>query len=613
MIKKLVRRTIPENARQFLWHLRRGRIRRATPPSKIVPRVIKHELRPAQVYALEASKLLAEGQFESALEKAKLAVLEEPKLMKAHYDRLRILARMGRRDDAVSLAKELLNEFPIDVALNRTAQSIGHHPEKLTVDAVYSVIASAPDRLSAAATAVEYFYFFEAFEEALQAYDMGLAVAPLSKNVKSRARHLARLEHWRVLATEGVNDYEGAADLHRSLILNSSAPARSTAGLSRCLLEMGRPLEAFNVLKIATEEPLGAPEFAPLMMDVLQASNRLEEAYLLYRKRPISRAIASFFEMPEPASINILSGAYRDKRVLLLSEGGPGDELRFSSFYGELAELIGDLTITCDPRLAGVMRRSFPSIKFLPADRWRRDIERSVSNRSSVTDPILYQCVNDDVIAAAHGADLICSILDILYEMRPDRAAFQKRERNLLLPAPDLVEQWGRLLRPRNSRLQIGISWRSMLRSVARNRHYFSSLHLSELAGLDGVDFWSLQPAATDGELAEARELIDLRVPEGLDLIDDIEGQLAACANLDLIIAPFTTTGEMGGAVGTPTVMLATTGNTVWRRNDDGFDLFSPRTSIVRADDLHDKVGAMRAAAQTLAAYHPSKMRKRIT
>ena len=603
MIKKLMRRAVPLNARQFLWHLRKGSLKRPTIPSSVIPQVAKHELRPAQVHALEASSLLAQGLFDSALQKAELAAQEEPNYMKAQYNRLRILARMGRQEDAISLAKALLLEFPIDVSLNRIAQSIGHHPEPKTVEAVYKIIASAPDRLSAAATAVEYFHFFEAFEEALHAYDMGLAVAALTKNQNARTRHLARLEHWRALATEGLNNYERAAALHRSLIVDGGKPAQAIAGLSRCLLEMGSPNEAYNVTMVSSEDPFGEPQFVPLMMDALQASNRIKESYALYRKRAASAAIASFFGMPDPSGIDFLSGRYRDKRVLLLSEGGPGDEMRFSSLYSEIASLCGDLTITCDPRLASILRRSFPNISFLPADRWRRDFERSVLNRSLVTDPRLYHCVNNDIVAAAQNADLVCSLLDTLVEFRPNRAAFRDRDRDYLTPDPKLMSQWASVIRPRKPRLQVGISWRSMLRTVTRNRHYLSVDNLSEMASLEGVDFWSLQPEATDNELAEGRNSIGLQLPIGLDLVHDIEGQLAFCANLDLIIAPFTTTGEIGGALGTHTLLIATTGNTTWRREIDGSDLFSPRTMIVRAADVHDKRGAMRAAAQQVRSH----------
>lgn len=148
-------------------------------------------------------------------------------------------------------------------------------------------------------------------------------------------------------------------------------------------------------------------------------------------------------------------------------------------------------------------------------------------------------------------------------------------------------------------RPQIGLAWRSMLQSVARDRHYLQATDLDRLADVD-ADFWILQPKASTEELDHLARHLSLRIPEGLDLVDDLEGQLAIVSMLDCVVSPFTTTAELGGAAGTPTLMLSTLYSTRWRDAGER-DIWHPAARVVSGTPSWDRKSLMARVASALA------------
>ncbi len=142
-----------------------------------------------------------------------------------------------------------------------------------------------------------------------------------------------------------------------------------------------------------------------------------------------------------------------------------------------------------------------------------------------------------------------------------------------------------------------------MLESATRNRNYLKVDDLAPLGGLTDVEFWLLQPRPTRDELERLAELVDFRVPDGLDLVDDVDGQLALSSCLDAVIAPYTTTAELAAAAGTPTAMLGVTQATMWRRQSDGTDVFRPNAHIFRLEA--DRQASMRAVVEFIERIQP--------
>ena len=62
--------------------------------------------------------------------------------------------------------------------------------------------------------------------------------------------------------------------------------------------------------------------------------------------------------------------------AFIVATGGVGDEIRIGKLYHLIADRFRKVTATCDPRMVGLLSRSFPKIELVPC--WR--------NRFGLTD-----------------------------------------------------------------------------------------------------------------------------------------------------------------------------------------------------------------------------------
>jgi tetratricopeptide (TPR) repeat protein len=604
-LKALYRRSLREDTRRRIRNtIKRVAGKRAKKALAYMPPVAAKALstNPANAKKLlvaEANELAAAWRLGEALAKVDAALSIGPS-QAAYRLRATILANMGDKAQSAAASRNLLALNPLDIAGYRQLKALGEEHPPVSLEIALEAVKGMGGTSTAHLRAAEYLYFFGLFSDVLQVCEMGLAVNAGEKPSDRQARSLYNLLLHKGYALEGLHQHETAVRLYEETAAKSFE-VRNVIPIARCLLEVGDPAKGIAMLRRAHAGEVDPQPFHPLTMDLLQANGDIREAYALYRKRPISLALAKAFKAEKhPLDLNILSKEYRNKKALILSEGGPADELRMCAVYEELASCFDHLTITCEPRLKGIMERNFSGISFLPTARHRREIVKDMSDRSMLTDARLFQLVSDQVIIAAKDADLVCSLLDTLADLRPDREAFRKTKRAPLKPDPTLRKYWAAKTKA-SGRTNIGLSWRSMLQSVARDRHYLTVKDLKPLSDVD-ADFWLFQPGATQEEIDYLRSFLALHIPEGLDLVNDLEAQLAYAASLDFVISPFATTGELAGAVGTPTFLVSTTKSTTWRRSPDGSDLWHAKTKIVWGDPVHDRVSAMQAVADKLQA-----------
>lgn len=578
---------------------KRSAKRSATVAAPKKPAVSHHALKSQQLLAVKAKEALASWRLGEALELVDAALRIDPGMHKALQLRVSILSGMGRTTEAVFAAHELMGRYPLDIGAKRLMRALGVEPPHHTRDTALSVVAGNGWQASSALMAAQYLYDSELFEDALELCLIGLVSVARTTPEKKHNSIKHNLLQYKGLCLEGLHRYDAAIATYEAIVSDPAANKKASAGVARCLLELGQSKAAEAVLSASYAGDDDQTPFSPLLLDILQSQGKILESYQLYRKKPISVAISRYFNAATtPSDLNLCSGQYKDKRVLLLSEGGPGDELRLCSIYPDMKDHIGHLTITCDPRLDGIMSRTFPDIEFLPTTRHRREFVKDMPDRKNLTDITLFQCVSDQAIEAGQKADLVCSVLDTLADVRPSRESF--RSRNVVIkPQPQLRAEWRRRIKTER-RPQIGIAWRSILQTVARNRHYLDVTDLKGLGCLKDVDFWLLQPHATDDEIRQLTSFVNLRIPLGLDLVDDFEGQIAMISNLDMVISPFTTTGELAGAMGIRTLLLSTARNTMWRRNSDGTGIWRKSTQIVSGDPVHDREGAVARVVQII-------------
>nr|WP_301311821.1 tetratricopeptide repeat protein [Azospirillum lipoferum] len=211
------------------------------------------------------------------------------------------------------------------------------------------------------------------------------------------------------------------------------------------------------------------------------------------------------------------------RRLLVWREQGVGDEILFASCYEEAMRRAGRLVIECDPRLVPLFARSFPDADVRPESADPRD------------------------------ADLQIAAGSLPRLLRADLKRFSARP-SWLVPAPALVERWAERLAALGPGLRVGIGWRSQLMTADRKAAYVMLEHWGPLFAVPGVVFVNLQYGDCEAELRAAEERFGVTIHRwaDLNLKDDFDGAAALAANLDLVISPAMSAGELAGALGVP-------------------------------------------------------------
>lgn len=342
-----------------------------------------------------------------------------------------------------------------------------------------------------------------------------------------------------------------------------------------------------------------APTFHALLV-----TGFVHHALRLYKSRPQSACFREHFGPVALGPRQSLCKAPAGSHVMLFSEGGPGDELRFASIYSEIESRFPGVEITCDPRLESLLARSFPKIEFHPVRRFRsrEDFGDQTATRTE-TPRMLSYFANDPLCAYAKGFDVTAPVLEVISDFRVFRRNFSRGSRQYLVPDQALKSHWRDIVHDPKGRPNIAVCWSSVLRNARRNHHYLSLSDLAPLGHLD-ANIWLFQHDISDEDRAEAERLFDSpRVPD-LDLWNDFEGMAAFLSVMDGVAAPMTTTGELAGALGVPTYLLANCPTTAWRKQRDGSDVWHSSARIIHGNPIGDRGALATALVQELDQRH---------
>ena len=142
-------------------------------------------------------------------------------------------------------------------------------------------------------------------------------------------------------------------------------------------------------------------------------------------------------------------------------------------------------------------------------------------------------------------------------------AHFRKRVEDFphqayLKPDPARVEAFRARLNEGGNEPVVGICWRSMLLAMKRSKFYSRLTDWEPILKTKGVRFLNLQYGDCEQELAQAETLFGIKIERmaGHDLTDDIDGNAALSAALDLVISAPTAVAATAAAVGTETWFL---------------------------------------------------------
>lgn len=221
----------------------------------------------------------------------------------------------------------------------------------------------------------------------------------------------------------------------------------------------------------------------------------------------------------------------KNKTILIYAEQGLGDEMLFASCFGDVIAMAKHCIIECEPRLATLFQRTFPTATVV----------------GTVRDQIGW-------LLNMPKIDVQCAAGSLPRFVRPSLDSFPKKP-DYLTPDPERLAYWRSRLTAIGPGLKVGICWRSSLRKGERKRLYSTLTQWGEIFKVPGVHFVNLQYDECTEELNEAERLFGVPVtvfPE-IDLRNAIDDSAALTAACDVVISAATAVAEMAGAVGVET------------------------------------------------------------
>ena len=225
-------------------------------------------------------------------------------------------------------------------------------------------------------------------------------------------------------------------------------------------------------------------------------------------------------------------------KVLVVREQGVGDDLQFGHNLNYLINKVSKVYLACDERLASLMQLSFPSIELIPLK----------ANSAVIQNQIKLKLLENVDSWIPMG-----SIGQYIYK---ETGEHWHDEKFVQLPE-EMQQSWLRKVSDSSDKqsLKIGISWRSGLRSGARNRNYLSINDVAHfMKQFPGATFYNLQYGDCDKELKKLKKLtgIDVVTFEELDLKDDFLSTAALINSLDAVFTSGSSVFRLTVAVGKP-------------------------------------------------------------
>ena len=238
------------------------------------------------------------------------------------------------------------------------------------------------------------------------------------------------------------------------------------------------------------------------------------------------------------------------RTILVWPEQGVGDELLFASCLPNLLSRADHVILECDPRLAPLFSRSFPTVTVCGRPRQARAQAADGPRRA---------------------IDVHCPAGDLPGHWRPHLGHFPRRQ-GYLQVAPERQAQWRIRLAALGPGLKIGLAWRSRQGRRQAAQAYAALAAWEPVLRVAGVHWVNLQYDGAAAELAwvEAQWGVKVWQWEALDVEQDLDGVAALMTVLDIVIAPDTAVAQLGGAVGAP----------VWRLTMFGEDEMGLGTGV---------------------------------
>lgn len=473
--------------------------------------VLALERDPRDPVALHLSGLLAHetGDDAAALPRITEALRHSPGYAAAHISLGSVLAALDRPREAAASYRRALALRPADAAAltnlgnaldasGRSADAERAHRRSLVIDAAAAVLDNLGVVLLRLGRAAD----------AEASHRQALDLAPESAT--------ARLNLGLALRRQGRRG--DARNALRTALALAPAMADALANLGLVLRETGDAAGAgrWSARALALDPGLASARFNAGVLDL--SAGRLRAGWGGYDQRFRARALSGAARRIDRPAWTGDDPA--ERRILVWGEQGVGDEILFSSCLPDLIARAGRVVLDFDPRLAPLLRRSFPTA----------------------------------IVGGEEDCEAHIAVGSLPGLFRPSLTAFPPGG-GWLVPDPVAVRRWRQRLDALGPGLKVGICWRSGLTTADRRHEYTALPDWAPVFAVPGLVLVNTQYDDARTEIAEAERAYGVTIHQwpDLDQRNDLDGTAALLRALDLVIAPAVSVGELAAAVGTVT------------------------------------------------------------
>ena len=224
----------------------------------------------------------------------------------------------------------------------------------------------------------------------------------------------------------------------------------------------------------------------------------------------------------------------KGKTLLVWREQGVGDLIIFSTVLKELEKLDGSIIVEVDRRLVTSFQRSFN--KFLIRE------QNYIENAPSPIEDFDFQI----------------PLISLMKYYRNTNEKFLNKVTDYIQTDPKKDFTFEQRLNKFWDKKKIGICWRSGKLDPNRNKDYTQLSDWKNVLSNPDYIFVNLQYGDCEEEIISAEHELGINIVRWTDvnLKDDFDSVFSIIKNLDAVVSVSSTPFAMGGAVGTPTVLM---------------------------------------------------------
>jgi Flp pilus assembly protein TadD len=268
------------------------------------------------------------------------------------------------------------------------------------------------------------------------------------------------------------------------------------------------------------------------------------------------------------------------RSIAVVPEQGVGTQILFASCVADLAARVPNVTLGCEPRLVGLLRRSLPAVHVVAGSLL----------------PMLAKCDLFDCQIKAGSLPRV---------FRRSADAFPGVR--YLAADPGLKTGWQARLDSLGPGLKVGVSWGGGARKSDASHRHTDPTAWRRLAEVAGVHWINLQYDTLAEERAAWQRIAGERFHDWNDFDKkfDLENLVALVSELDLVITVVNSNVHFAGAVGTPTWALIPRGGE-WRWQAAGEKcVWHDSVRLFRQERLEDWSGVFAEIEVALRALAP--------